>query len=371
LKAGWTSHPFEEVVADESAGNLKTPQAEMRTAGRYPVVDQGKALVAGYVDDDARLCRTQLPAIVFGDHTRCFKYVDFPFCMGADGTKVLRPRHNANTKYLYHFLRRLPLTNGGYDRHYKYLKRLQVLLPALEEQRRIAEVLDLAEALRAKRLASLAQIDALTQSIFLDLFGDPVTNPKQWQRAELGDAIFSASDGPHVSPSYSESGIPFLSTRHVRGGEIVWHDLKFISRDDAEVHWRKCRPQRGDILYTKGGTTGLAARVQVDVEFAIWVHIALLKPNPARVEPVWLEAMLNGEHCYRQSQKLTRGIANRDLGLKRMVKIGLYLPPLSLQREFAGRIAAVEKLRDAQRASLTELDALFASLQHRAFRGEL
>ena len=81
--------------------------------------------------------------------------------------------------------------------------------------------------------------------------------------------------------------------------------------------------------------------------------------------------MLNGKFCYRQSQVLTHGIANRDLGLTRMSKIRLFLPPLTLQREFAGRAAAVERLKAAQRASLAELDELFASLQHRAFRGEL
>ena len=86
---------------------------------------------------------------------------------------------------------------------------------------------------------------------------------------------------------------------------------------------------------------------------------------------IWLEAMLNSPYCYQQSQRFTRGIANHDLGLTRMVKIQIYLPPLSLQREFARRVRSVQKLKTAQRASLAELDALFASLQHRAFRGEL
>lgn len=244
-------------------------------------------------------------------------------------------------------------------------------LPPLPEQRRIADVLDRAEALRAKRRAALAELDSLTQSIFLDMFGDPDANPMGWLPSTLGEVIFSASDGPHVSPVYAEDGIPFLSTRHVRAGEISWSDLKYISQENAEVHWKKCKPERGDILYTKGGTTGLAAAVKTDQPFAIWVHVSLLKPNPTKVDSSWLESMLNGKFCYRQSQVLTHGIANRDLGLTRMSKIRLFLPPLTLQREFAGRAAAVERLKAAQRASLAELDELFASLQHRAFRGEL
>ena len=151
----------------------------------------------------------------------------------------------------------------------------------------------------------------------------------------------------------------------------MWEDLKFISEDEAQIHWKKCKPEQGDILYTKGGTTGIAKVVDFETPVAIWVHIALLKTDKSKVEPLWLEAMLNSPYCYQQSQRLTRGIANHDLGLTRMVKIQMYLPPLSLQREFARRVGAVEKLKTAQRASLAELDALFASLQHRAFRGEL
>ncbi|MBG1270467.1 hypothetical protein F8S12_30880 [Nostoc sp. WHI] len=172
-------------------------------------------------------------------------------------------------------------------------------------------------------------------------------------------------------PKYADTGIPFLSTRHIRHGGIDWNDLKFISPDDAEIQWKKCRPQQGDILYTKGGTTGIAATVDFDEPFAVWVHVALLKTNKNKVELKWLENMLNSSFCYQQSQRLTHGIANRDLGLKRMVGIEMFLPPLPLQQEFAQRVEAVEKLKTAHRASLLEFDALFASLQHRAFRGEL
>lgn len=244
-------------------------------------------------------------------------------------------------------------------------------LPPLAEQRRIAEILDLADALRAKRREALAQLDSLTQSIFIEMFGDPATNPKGWPRATLGDLVISASDGPHVSPAYAETGIPFLSTRHVRAGEIVWDDLKFLSPESAAIQWKKCKPERGDILYSKGGTTGLAAAVTTDKEFAIWVHVALLKINATKVRTSWLESMLNTDYCYRQSQDLTHGVANRDLGLKRMVKIRMFQPPVALQIEFERRHQRLLSIRIASETALYELDTLFASLQHRAFRGEL
>ena len=90
--------PFETVFSDESGGNVKTPQREYLQTGAFPIVDQGKILVSGYTNDASRVCGEGRPAIVFGDHTRCIKYVDFEFCMGADGIKVLRPKMEADLR---------------------------------------------------------------------------------------------------------------------------------------------------------------------------------------------------------------------------------------------------------------------------------
>lgn len=251
------------------------------------------------------------------------------------------------------------------------LSEIAIPLPPLPEQRRVAAILDKADALRRKRKRAIGLLDSLTQSIFLEMFGDPATNPKCLERIALGDVIHSASDGPHVSPEYSETGIPFLSTRHIQRGRIVWDDLKFISSKDAAVHWKKCRPQAGDILYTKGGTTGLAAVVDTDKEFAVWVHVALLKTDVSKIEPYLLEAMLNSEFCYAQSQRYTHGIANRDLGLKRMVKIEMYLPSMAEQKQFVKATGVLRRMRLQVEQVSTGEAHLFSSLQSRAFSGQL
>ncbi len=249
------------------------------------------------------------------------------------------------------------------------LNRLKIPLPPLEEQRRIAGILDQADALRRLRTRALDKLNTLGQAIFHEMFGSDWTETSVL--GSLGDVIHAASDGPHVSPKYVESGIPFLSTCHVKTGRIVWEDLKFIDDEEAARQWKKCRPTKGDILYSKGGTTGIAAFVDTDADFAVWVHVALLKPKREIVDPTWLTACLNSEQCYRQSQQFTHGIANRDLGLKRMVKIKLPIPPLAAQREFVERNNVLEPLRHKLEAQSKSFDRLFASLQHRAFRGEL
>jgi type I restriction enzyme S subunit len=249
----------------------------------------------------------------------------------------------------------------------------KIPLPSLPEQQRIAAILAQADRLRRLRRTARELSDTYLQSVFLGMFGDPVSNPMGWERATLGDVIVSVKDGPHVSPKYAESGVPFLSTRNVRKGQLIWDDLKFVSRQDAEEFWKDParKPERGDILYTKGGTTGLAKVVDFDQEVAVWVHIAILKLQRDRVIPVWLESMLNSDYCYHQSQELTFGIVNRDLGLRRMPRIKMYLPPLPLQQQFAHIVHKFERLRAQQRESARQAEHLFQTLLHRAFQGEL
>ena len=289
---------------------------------------------------------------------------------------VIKPKEGVDLDYLCRVLEnydltpwitgttRGKLTKGG-------ASEILIPLPPLSEQRRIASILDQADELRQKRQQAIEKLDQLLQATFIDMFGDPASNPQGWNLGKLGDVIHSAKDGPHVSPNYSETGIPFLSTRHVRAGKIVWDDLKFITEEDAQIHWKKCKPTRGDILYTKGGTTGLAAVVDTDLDFAVWVHVALLKTNHDKVRSEWLVSMLNTQYCYEQSQRYTHGIANRDLGLKRMVNIEMYIPSLDEQDKFVNFKNKLMKNNLLFENSNSYFEQLFKSLQNQAFNGTL
>ncbi len=369
MKAGWEIRPFDEVVSEESGGNLKTPQSEFLKEGEFAVVDQGKELIAGYVNDRERLCRSSLPVVIFGDHTRCFKFVDFPFCMGADGIKVLRPKLGADGKYLFHFLRQLRLPDGGYDRHFKYLKRTEVPLPPLAEQRRIAEVLDRAEALRAKRRAALAQLDSFTQSIFLDLFGDPVRNEKTWPTTkvcELCLLVRGSSPRPQGDPRFFGGPVPRLMVADItRDGWLVTPSIDSLTEEGA----KRSRPvAAGTVVMAVSGNVGLVSRLAIDA----CVHdgfVAFTGLNELRCLPEFLLALLHYSKSLHDKHKA--GAIFINLTTTDIKSMPLSLPPIALQREFARRVAAVERVRTAQQAALSEVDALFASLQHRAFCGEL
>ncbi len=151
--------------------------------------------------------------------------------------------------------------------------------------------------------------------------------PSQWDVLPLARVISAAIDGPHFSPSYLDKGVPFLSARNIKADRWSLDDAKFISEADYEEFSRRVKPEMGDVLYTKGGTTGVARAVDLTFKFQVWVHVAVLKLVPSRVEPHFLAYALNSPRCYEQAQLFTRGATNQDLGLGRMKRIEIPLPP--------------------------------------------
>lgn len=365
--------PFEDVFADESGGNIKTPQSEYMRAGRFPVVDQGKSLIAGYVDDEARICGGGRPAIVFGDHTRCVKYINEPFCMGADGVKVLRPKIEADLKYLYYYLKQLHLPDAGYDRHFKYLKRTEVVLVPLPEQRRIAAVLDKAEALRTKRREALVHIDRLAQSIFVEMFGDPVTNPSGWERKRLDELV--ADDDPIcygvVQPGDDvEDGIPLVRVGDLIDGQVQHESLKRIA-PDVERAYQRSRLKGDEILLSCVGSVGTVALAsERERGFNIARAVARIRVGEKAIRE-FVAVQLGTNAVQRYFTQELRTVSQPTLNIKQICETRMLFPPFALQREFASRLNAVQESRARLVQSAKLADALIQSIQHRAFREEL
>ena len=248
------------------------------------------------------------------------------------------------------------------------LARYMFPLPPLAEQRRIAEVLDRAEALRAKRRAALAQLDSLTQSLFLDLFGDPVINPKRWPQklfSEVGTLDRGASKHrPRNAPELLGGPYPLVQTGEVANcnGYIREYHSTY-----SEVGLRQSKMwPAGTLCITIAANIAKTGILTFDACFPDSI-VGFRADDPGTVEFVrsWLSFL----------QKLLEDAApesaQKNINLALLRNLAVPLPPIDLQREFARRVGIVEKLKTAQWASLAELDALFATLQHRAFRGDL
>lgn len=255
---------------------------------------------------------------------------------------------------------------------------IAIPLPPLAEQRRIAEVLDRAEALRAKRRAALAELDALTQSLFLDLFGDPVTNPK-WPEVMVSDFVAGFESGKSiVADDEDDTTSPYrvLKVSAVTSLEFRPEQSKAMPPDYSPPPSHFVRA--GDLLFSRANTAELIGAT---------AYVASTPPNLLLPDKlwrfVWHKTPKADPHFVRflfQQPKFRREIGQRASGTsgsmknisqEKVLTIKVGLPPIALQQEFARRVVAVEKLKQAQRAALAEQDALFATLQHRAFRGEL
>jgi type I restriction enzyme S subunit len=250
---------------------------------------------------------------------------------------------------------------------------MRLPVPPLADQRRIAEILDKADELRVKRRAALKQLTALRQVILLDQFGNPNTNERGWPVIPLLEACVGISDIDHKMPKSVEKGVPFISAKDLLDdGSLSFENVKNISEADFQRLSRKSKPERGDIIYSRIGVNlGKARLVDVNFDFLCSYSCCTIKPNLEIVDPKFLCCLLDSPFLLKQAHRGVRAIAVPDLGINEIKNFRVYLPPLPLQHDFARRIDALERLKVFHRTSLVNMDALFASLQHRAFRGEL
>ncbi|WP_421280104.1 restriction endonuclease subunit S [Aeromonas veronii] len=182
----------------------------------------------------------------------------------------------------------------------------------------------------------------------------PFNMPSGWEWVRLGDICHTIADGPHFSPKYVEKneGVAFLSARNISAESIDLVTAKYVSREDHESFCKRVRVKLGDVLYTKGGTTGIAKVNDIETEFSVWVHVAVLQIPLDKVCNNYLALALNSPHCYTQSQVYTHGIGNKDLGLTRMINITIPFPPLTEQYRIISKVDALMSLCDQLKASL-------------------
>jgi len=372
----WALHDFEDVVQDQSAGNIKILKSDFLKKGDYAIVDQGKDLIAGYTDNESHLVKAVAPCVVFGDHTRIFKYVDFDFAMGADGTKILKPKRGKelNEKYLYYFFLTLNIPNTGYNRHYKYLKITKIPLPPLAEQQKIAAILDAAESLRQKDQQLIDHYTTLSQSLFLEMFGDPVTNPMGWPMLELVElSDFENGDRSSNYPSGSDiklKGVLFLSTKNIVSSYLDLGFRQFISEEKYNSLSRgKAKPK--DLLITLRGTLGSCCIFEGGYETAFINAQMMIIRCKKELNPVYLHSCITSTKFNLMLQNIGKGAAVPQLTATQLGCLEVNVPPIELQNQFAERIQVIEAQKQQAQTSLKKSNDLFNSLLQKSFKSEL
>ena len=256
-----------------------------------------------------------------------------------------------------------------------FLTSFQIPLPPLDEQKRIAGILDAADALRAKRREALAQLDTLLQSTFLDMFGDPVTNPMGWEVRELKETKLRVQVGPFGSLLHKEDyivgGVPLVNPMHIVSRQIHVGNEQTVSEQKAAT-LSNYRLQTGDVVMGRRGEMGRCAIVS-DTEAGMLCGTGSLffRPHPDELSSLFLARTFSSESMKRLLEGLSQGVTMPNLNRTMIEGLKVGLPPLDLQRGFAAIVESIEQQKARQRAHLAELDTLFASLQSRAFRGNL
>ncbi|MBR3577969.1 MAG: restriction endonuclease subunit S [Bacteroidales bacterium] len=357
MKQNWTYKKFEDCL-DKVKYTPKVPSSDYMDDGAFPIISQEEGLISGYWNKETDVFKVLKPVVIFGDHTRILKYVDFDFVLGADGVKILQPIEGLSAKFLLYYLIWCNIPSMGYSRHYKLLKELDIPVPPIETQSRIVSELDLLQSIIDKQQAQLKELDTLAQAVFYDMFGDPVENEKGWETTELNE-VCDVRDGTHDSPSYYEEGYPLITSKNVIDGKISFDEVNYICMEDFDNISKRSKVDDGDIIMPMIGTIGKPVIVKKDREFAI-KNVALIKFIPdSKVINVYIQAIMSSKAFDTYMRSKNRGGNQKFIALGDIRKLNVQVPPLSLQQSFTEKIESIEKQKAAISQSIAETQKLF------------
>jgi type I restriction enzyme S subunit len=351
------------VVRDQVPGvEIKTKKQQVCRAGEF-LVAEIDAKLGGYA-----IVPQELDAAIVSSH-----YFLFP----VDETKLDRG-------FLGYFIR----TPGFHDQitpqgttNYSAIRPAQVLayqipLPSLSEQRRLVERIDAlaAKVEEATQLSNELRNEA--ESILPSFLGDYFRKAsQQYQSIPLGELTTTIVDGPHNTPTYVLDGIPFVTVKNMVTGRLDFSNLQYITREDHDVFMRRCRPERGDVLYSKDGATrGRPCLIDTDREFSIFVSVALIKPIREKLDGGYLCHLLNSNMIKDRMASKSRGDMIPHIVLREIRAFPVPAPPLEQQRRMVEYLdsvqARVNELERYQRQAQYQIDAMLPAILDRAFRGE-
>ena len=360
---------FDEVFEDVTKLGVKIKTDEYHPIGKYQIIDQGQEAVAGYSDLEDGVFEN-VPAIVFGDHTRIVKYVDQPFFLGADGVKVLRSRFkDANYRYLYYALKSVKIPNTGYNRHFKWLKEAKIYYPNSEEQSKIVLILDGISSVIEHRQQELQKLDELVKARFVELFGDVIRNSKSWEIRVLAD-IASSRLGKMLDTKQQtgECSYPYLANFNVQWFRFNTENLNqmdFNEEDRIEFEL-----QNGDLLVCEGGEIGRCAVWHNEIQpcfFQKALHRVRCNRQIVHPDSLGWWFKYNCDHDGFATIAGAKATIAHLPGVK-LKQLRVAIPPLELQEQFAAFVEQIDKSKVAVQKALDEAQLLFDSLMQKYFR---
>ena len=346
---------------------------------KTPVLTAGKSFILGYTDEKNGIFN-EFPVIIFDDFTTAFHYVDFPFKVKSSAMKILKSvKEKADLKYLFYRMQTISIDKDLHKRYWisKY-SQIQILLPTLITQQKIAEILDTAEQLRQYNKQLITKYDALIQSLFMEMFGDPVRNEKGWETVQVESVAskekHSIKAGPFGSSLkkefYVQNGYKIYGQEQVIKDNMSFGNYYIDEKKYKELE--SCKVKNGDVLISLVGTYGKVSIIPEVFEKGI-INPRLMKisPNKNIIRPDFLKFLLQSSHVEKQLKNHSRGGTMDIINVGIIRKIFIPLPPVKIQNLFAERVQMIEAQKQQAQEALAKSENLFQSLLQRAFKGEL
>ena len=385
----WSEATVENCLESLSLRRMpKVLSRDYKSSGRFPIVDQGQSLIAGWTNDDAGLISTDLPFVVFGDHTRAFKYIDFPFVRGADGTQVLKPKIGIDPRFFYYACRVIELPSRGYNRHFKALKEKTIPMPPLQEQRSIAQALrriDDALSLQEEQLQTIVDLKlAAMQTLFTrGLRGEAQREteigpmPDSWGIGQLGqfaDVIstrmtYSELGNLHSSPC--EDPVRVLGIKvadmNLPGNEVELHSAALDKLVDKETAKMRCAPP-GTIIFPKRGAAIATNKKRISTEWTAF------DPNVIGVvagSNIDKDFLLQWFQLF-DLRAITDLGPTPQLNKKNLIPLNIPVPASDdEQLEIVAILDAIDRKIDLHRRKQAMLEELFKALLHKLMTEEI
>ncbi len=384
IQNDWQDRQFSKALSDTRLPKRGKLQARgYRPNGKFPVVDQGQKDLAGWTDDKSLVIESGLPYIVFGDHTRTFKYVDQPFVLGADGTQLLKPAADYNARFFYYACLQLDLPSRGYNRHFTFLKEKTLPLPPKQEQEKVAAVLWRLQRAIATQDRLIATTRDLKQSAMTRLFTHGLRNellreteiglmPESWRVAEIDEMATVSSGGTpsRTNPAYWNGGsVPWVKTGEVDYCVIEDTEEK-ITPEGMKNSAAKLLP-KGTLLlamYGQGITRGKVAILGIEATTNQACAALQLKNNAIVVNFLYYVLVAG----YERLRGLAHGGQQQNLNgdLIRGFTFAM-TDDLDEQHEIAAALTAIDHKLAHHQKKRAALNDLFQTLLHKLMTGEI
>ena len=359
---------FTEIFVDCTSDGTKIPKDEYLEFGKNIIIDQGNNIIAGYTDNDDGLY-TDVPAIIFGDHTRIVKYVDRPFFLGADGVKLLKSKKDgANYKYLYYALKNARIPDTGYNRHFKWLKEILIPYPNITRQKKIVTILDKLSSIIEKRKTELDYFDTLIKARFVELFGDPAHNERGWETLpveKICKEIFGGGTPSKSHPEYYENGdIPWVSSKDMKS-DVITDSQIHINRLGVDNSTARMVPINSVIMVIRSGILKHTLPVAINsVPITVNQDLKVFIPN----EKVLTRFMATQfKMLERDILSGVRAVTADNIEFNSLKQRNMIVPPIKLQKEYVSFLEQVDKSKVAVQKALDETQLLFDSLMQEYF----